>query len=61
MRETKVYCDRCKKELSDKTDYTDTIIEVAHKAFVADLCTGCFDLLCEQTNEFLGRKGGMEE
>ncbi|MBQ7792907.1 MAG: hypothetical protein IJ366_00465 [Clostridia bacterium] len=61
MTETKVYCDRCGKELSHKFDYTGRIIKVSHVEFVTDLCADCFNLFCENTNEFLRRKGGNEE
>ncbi len=61
MTETKAYCVHCGKEVSRKIDYTDIIIKVSHRAFVTDLCADCFDLLCEHTNEFFGRKGGAEE
>lgn len=56
MRETKVYCDHCGKELNEMFDYCDTEIE-AKSWFKSDLCKGCMDEL-EQIVLAFCKKGG---
>lgn len=52
MKEIKIYCDHCGKVLDEMTDYTSITIELAHKMAVTDLCTDCFERLCEQIQKF---------
>jgi hypothetical protein len=58
MTERKVYCDHCGKVLDAMSDYTDITIEASHKMVNADLCTDCFERLCEQIHNFCKREGG---
>lgn len=43
MRETKIYCDHCGRELDCMKDYEDITIEGAKKDINTDLCTKCAD------------------
>ena len=60
MTEIKVFCDHCGKLLDEMSDYTDITIEAAHKMVNADLCTDCFESLCDKIYSFCERKGGAE-
>lgn len=60
MTEIKVYCDHCGKVLDEMSDYTDITIEAAHKMVNADLCTDCFEKMCDIIYKFCKEKGGAE-
>ena len=52
MRENKIYCDHCRKELDTKTDYDDIEIEMNHKWQKTDLCEDCFEELWNTIDDF---------
>lgn len=52
MRENKIYCDHCRKELDPKTDYDDIEIEMNHKWQKTDLCEDCFEELWTTIDDF---------
>ena len=52
MKENKIYCDHCGKELDTKTDYDDIEIEMNHKWQKVDLCEDCFNQLWSMIDEF---------
>lgn len=52
MTETKIYCDRCGKVLSEMNDYPESNIEVAHKWMEKDLCGDCIETLWEYIETF---------
>lgn len=41
MQVTKIYCDHCGKELTDKDDYIDSKISTPTKHIETDLCYDC--------------------
>lgn len=59
MRETKIYCDHCKKELDEMKDYTDTAIDVIAWCKV-DLCQGCAKEISNIVLTFCGKEGVKE-
>ena len=59
MRETKIYCDHCRKVLDEMTDYVDTEIDTL-TWFKTDLCKDCIEELDNIVLEFCGKKGGAE-
>ena len=58
MRETKIYCDHCKKELDEMQDYTDTEIDV-FAWFNADLCADCAKEISNTVLKFCGKEGDL--
>ena len=52
MKEYKIYCDHCGKELDTMKDFDDTQIEMAHKWTTVDLCSECGDELWEVIDKF---------
>lgn len=57
MRETKIHCDHCGKELDTMRDFDDLTIEMNHKWLLTDLCAECLDKLYASVREFC-KKGG---
>lgn len=45
MKENKIYCDRCGKEIDTMRDYDDLQIDMGHKWHNTDLCIECLDEL----------------
>ena len=60
MKENKIYCDHCGKELDTMRDFDDMQIEIAHKWTTTDLCVECLDKLYEIVRVFCKQKGGAE-
>lgn len=55
MRETKVYCDHCGKELNEMKDYCDT--EVGILDFIdTDLCINCINELQNLVKKFVKKE-----
>lgn len=61
MKEHKIYCDHCGKELDTMKDFNDTQIEMAHKWATVDLCAECLDKLYNLICDFCEKKGGAKE
>lgn len=57
MKETKVYCGHCGKQLDVMRDFDDTTIELSHKWYTADLCAECLDSLYEMIVTFCSKSG----
>ena len=45
MKETKIYCDHCGKELDTMKDYTDLDIDLCAYVVHCDLCKNCISKL----------------
>ena len=45
MKENKIYCDHCGKEIDTMRDYNDLQIDIGHKWYNTDLCIECLDKL----------------
>ena len=60
MRETKIYCDHCKKELDAMHDYTDLHMDFGLDFTDVDLCKKCYAELVTMSNKYLNTnmKGG---
>lgn len=65
MKENKIYCDHCGKELNRMTDYDDINIELGHIWRKHDLCAECLEELKTLVDNFCTahqtEKGGGEE
>lgn len=59
MIKTKRYCDHCGKELDKMKDYDDTLITISYKEAGVDLCSECFDELCDTVIDFC-KPGGAK-
>ena len=60
MKDNKIYCDHCGKELDTIHDFDDIQIDMAHKWTTADLCAECLDKLYDLICDFCERKSGEE-
>ena len=56
MRETKIYCDHCGKELDEMHDYLEQEVGLVGYE-TADLCTECLNELDEIIKTFCGKGG----
>ena len=56
MKDNKIYCDHCGKELDTMHDFDDIQIDMAHKWTTADLCAECLDKLYDLVCDFCERK-----
>lgn len=54
MKETKVYCDHCGKEIDTFKEYPDIRISLNHVNAETDLCEKCFNDLNIIVGKFLG-------
>lgn len=61
MRETKIYCDHCGKVLDEMKDYTDGTLDIVVDCVKTDLCTDCFNQLCNYIYNFCKVESGDEE
>ena len=63
MRETKIYCDHCKKELDQMHDYTDLHMDFGVDFADVDLCKKCYGELVLMANKYCNThmKGGEEK
>ena len=53
MKETKIYCDHCGKELNEMIDYTDLEIDSIVSFIKGDLCKDCVELFNKTVKDFL--------
>ena len=60
MRDNKIYCDHCGKEMDTMSDFDGVQIDMAHKWITADLCAECLDKLYDLVCNFCKSKGGAE-
>ncbi len=56
MKETKVYCDHCGKEIDTFKEYPGIRITLSHVISYADLCEKCFDGLTIIVGTYLAGK-----
>ena len=57
MKETKIYCDHCGKELDPMKDYTDVLADIENiYARETDLCITCFEELCCMIEKFCSKE-----
>jgi hypothetical protein len=67
MKENKIYCDHCGKEIDPMRDYDDLQIDMGHKWYDTDLCIECLDKLYDIVLNFCKKqyhpteKGGVQE
>ena len=59
MRDNKIYCDHCGKELHIMHDFDDIQIDMGHKWTTADLCAECLDKLYNLVCDFCKRKDSL--
>lgn len=59
MKENKIYCDHCKKEIDKMHDFDDLQIDMGHKWTTVDLCAECLDKLYGVVCEFC--KGDVKD
>ena len=52
MKENKIYCDHCGKELNEMKYYVDIQIELGHLWRTHDLCDECLDDLKKVVDRF---------
>ena len=60
MKENKIYCDHCGKEMDRMHDFEDTQIDMAHKWTTVDLCAECLDKLYDLVCNFCKMKEGAD-
>ena len=56
MKENKIYCDHCGKEIDTMRDYDDLQIDMGHKWYNTDLCIECLDKLYDIVLNFCKNK-----
>lgn len=61
MKEYKIYCNHCGKELNTMCDFDDLTIEMNHKWTTTDLCVECFDELYDIVYHFCNEKVGADK
>lgn len=61
MRETKIRCDHCRKELDPLIDWTDDGIAFGSYVRPMDLCEDCVEQLAALLNEFCAGGSAKEE
>lgn len=57
----KYYCDHCGKEINDKTDYSDIILDIGYDDISTDLCQSCIQDLTEIVREFCSAQKDKEQ
>lgn len=61
MKETKIYCDHCGKELDEMHDYIDLTIDLCWDIIHCDLCKNCIAELNSEVSVFVSKHKSVLE